>query len=151
MLFDQQQNAVVVTYSRSTKSREIVVAVQFIATAQSGEIRSGGVFEIKLSDSLKFKITNCTEGDLAHPKITHQNESLKFRIVKRYPWIMVRCNGVTVMKHNFFSFKNQECRSVWAIKANMVHIITSLVPGGSEKPPLEIEISKQGEIAFYHL
>ena len=110
--------------------------LEFLATSPESD-RSGGILEIKVSDNLTYKIVGCNyEGDFALPTITAN--LIQLRIVKKYPWIAVTCNGAIVFKENFFLFKEQECRSVWAIKANMVRI------SNNGYDAVNIEVSEQG-------
>ena len=141
--FDQKLHAVVITIQNLPAiTHEMVVTVHFRALNGSDE-RSGGILEIKLSEKPKYNIANCIEGDFTLPNISDE-ELLQLRIVKRYPWIAISCNGVIVVKHNFFSFKNPDCRSVWAIKANNVSINTTSETGPNEAS-LKTEILNQGK------
>ena len=140
--FDQKLHAVVITIQNlPANTHEMVVTVHFRALNGSDE-RSGGILEIKLSEKPKYNIANCIEGDFTLPNISDE-ELLQLRILKRYPWIAISCNGVIVVEHNFFSFKNPECRSVWAIKANYVSINTTSETGQNEAS-LKTEILNQG-------
>jgi hypothetical protein len=143
----------ITTENSLADGQEAILAVRFWAPITSApdldfsaaKYRSGGELQITLSQSPGYSITNCMEGHFEIPNITNDEKSLNLRIVKRYPWILVKCNGKVIIKHNFFSFKNQECRSVWAIKANMV-TLTKTDEIGRKEALKEIDISKQGEI-----
>ena len=122
---------VITTSKKEIETSDKLLRVQFyqsaaVPTSNGGEslepYRSGGVLEISFSDNPKYKIIGCVEGELQLSNITAENSSVELRVVKRYPWFSLKYNGVTVVKHNFFSFKNAECRSVWAIKANTLTV-----------------------------
>ena len=130
--FEQNKDAIVIKTSyKEIKSSDKVIRVQFYQSAampsRDGDEslaprRSGGVLAISLSENPKYKIIGCVEGELQLPNNTTDESLVELRVVKRYPWFSLKYSGATVAKHNFFSFKNAECRSVWAIKANIVAV-----------------------------
>ena len=144
----------VVSVSANTRLNEqnATISVQFLTHIKSEKIRdggrvlvpyrSGGVLELILSGNPKYKIIGCVEGELQLPNIATEESLVEIRVVKRYPWFSLKYNGVTVVKHNFFSFKNAECRSLWAIKANVVTV--ELFNLKSRQKIFTEEISDQG-------
>ena len=130
--FNQDNDAVVVSANTRLSEQTATISVQFLTHINSEKIRdggkvlvpyrSGGVLEISFSDNPKYKIIGCVEGELQLPNITSDESVVELRVVKRYPWFSLKYNGVTVVKHNFFSFKNVECRGVWAIESNVVTV-----------------------------
>ncbi|KAL5269488.1 hypothetical protein ACHWQZ_G003092 [Mnemiopsis leidyi] len=156
--FNQDTDAVVVLMnSPPEEEQKIDIAVQLLAPTKGRVIkdkdlfhinhsyRSGGLLEINLSDKPNYKLTGCVAAELQLPNITTDESAVELRVVKRYPWFALKYNGVTVVKHNFFSFKNPDCRSVWAIKANAVVVDLANIAELQEKSVLETGIAKQNE------
>ena len=119
----------------------MTLKVQFFTAEHN---RSAGVLEIRLSDRLEHSISNCIaqKRDFVLPSMKDNEYLLELRIVKKYPWITVRCNGMPVIKHHFFSFKNSDCRSEWAIKGDMVSV--GFESTGHDE--MYIKISEQGKL-----